>query len=88
MLLQQIELHGGSAPTAGYIAQIAKRWPLMPSKQNRFMATLEQARMSPLKVGPVNPMRSHCATMPLVRDRLSYHDVTTLIGKVFSATRL
>ncbi|WP_404359920.1 SNF2-related protein [Methylotuvimicrobium sp. KM1] len=46
MTPQQIELHGSALSAAGYIAQIAKRRPLTPSEQNRFMAALQQARMA------------------------------------------
>ena len=46
MTPQQVELHGSALSAAGYIAQIAKRRPLTPSEQNRFMAALQQARMA------------------------------------------
>ncbi|MEZ5448934.1 MAG: DEAD/DEAH box helicase [Thiolinea sp.] len=42
----QRELHDSAVQAAGSLAQLMKRRPLTPSEQNRFMSSLQQARMA------------------------------------------
>ncbi|MBU0653765.1 MAG: DEAD/DEAH box helicase [Gammaproteobacteria bacterium] len=46
MTQAQLELHDAAMQAAGSLARLMKRRPLTPSEQNRFMSSLQQARMA------------------------------------------